>query len=103
MQTGRDKCVRIVLYKGDTPTIISPVYNGWEANSDKVLPEYFMPWFSRNEIDIYGWFVSDGSIRANLDMDRFYEIEIPIPDITTQQSIVNVYSQYMPEKKSTKN
>lgn len=57
-----------------------------------------MPWFSRNEIDIYGWFVSDGSIRANLDMDRFYEIEIPIPDITTQQSIVNVDSQYIARK-----
>lgn len=26
MQTGGDKCVRIALYKGDSPTIISPAY-----------------------------------------------------------------------------
>lgn len=79
MQTGRDKCIRIALYKDDPPTIISPAYTVLETNGDKVLPEYFMLWFSRSEIDRYGWFVSDGSIRANLDMDRFYEIEIPTP------------------------
>ena len=98
MQTGRDKCIRIALYKDNTPTIISPAYTVLEANVDKVLPEYFMLWFSRSEIDRYGWFVSDGSIRANLDMDRFYEIEIPIPDITTQQSIANIYNQYRARK-----
>lgn len=98
MQTGRDKCIRIALYKDDPPTIISPAYTVLEANCDKVLPEYFMLWFSRSEIDRYGWFVSDGSIRANLDMDRFYEIEIPIPDIPEQQSIINIYNQYIARK-----
>lgn len=57
-----------------------------------------MLWFSRNEIDRYGWFVSDGSIRANLDMDRFYEMQIPIPDIKIQQSIVDIYNQYITRK-----
>ena len=51
-------------------------------------------WFSRKEIDRLGWFMSDGSIRTNLDMDRFYEIEIPIPDLKVQQAIVEIYNAY---------
>ena len=90
MQTGRDLCIRIALHKDDEPIIISPAYIVLEMCNDDMLAEFFMLWFSRNEIDRYGWFVSDGSIRANLDIDRFYEMQIPIPDIKIQQSIVDI-------------
>ncbi len=98
MQTGRDLCIRIALHKDDEPIIISPAYIVLEMCNDDMLAEFFMLWFSRNEIDRYGWFVSDGSIRANLDMDRFYEMQIPIPDIKIQQSIVDIYNQYITRK-----
>lgn len=98
MQTGRDLCIRIALHKGDEPIIISPAYAVLEMSNKDMLAEFFMLWFSRNEIDRYGWFVSDGSIRANLDMDRFYEMQIPIPDIKIQQSIVDIYNQYITRK-----
>ena len=54
-----------------------------------------MLWFSRPETDRYGWFASDASIRANLDLDRFYEIQIPLPDTARQQAIANIYIAYM--------
>lgn len=92
MQTGRDKCIRIALYNQDSPIVISPAYTVLEVSNDNVLPEYVMMWFSRKEIDRLGWFLSDASIRTNLDMDRFYEIELPLPPKETQQSIVNVYN-----------
>ena len=38
--------------------------------------------------------MSDASIRTNLDMDRFYEIEIPVPDINVQKAIVEIYNAY---------
>ena len=38
--------------------------------------------------------MSDASIRTNLDMDRFYEIEIPVPDINVQKVIVEIYNAY---------
>lgn len=98
MQTGRDLCIRMALHKENEPIIISPAYTVFEMKTDEMLAEFFMLWFSRNEIDRYGWFVSDGSIRANLDMDRFYEMQIPIPDITVQQSIVDIYNQYITRK-----
>lgn len=94
MQTGRDKCIRIALFDRDDPIIISPAYAVLEIIDDNVLSEYVMMWFLRKEVDRLGWFMSDGSIRTNLDMDRFYEIEIPVPDLNVQKSIVEIYNAY---------
>ena len=98
MQTGRDKCIRIALYDKKEPIIISPAYTVFEIKDEAVLPEYFMMWFSRKEIDRLGWFYSDASIRTNLDMDRFYEIEVPVPDLAVQKSIVEIYNAYKVRK-----
>ena len=54
-----------------------------------------MLWFSREQIDRYGWFASDGSIRSNLDLERFFEMEIPIPNISVQRQIVNIHKCYI--------
>lgn len=94
MQTGRDGCIRIALFDKNEPIIISPAYAVLEVIDYNVLAEYVMMWFSRKEVDRLGWFMSDGSIRTNLDMDRFYEIEIPVPDLDVQKSIVGIYYAY---------
>ena len=94
MQTGRDECIRIALNKDDIPVIISPAYTVFEAKDKSVLEEYIMMWFSRKESDRRGWFMSDSSIRSNLDLDRFYETELPIPDEKTQKSIVDIFNVY---------
>ena len=94
MQTGRDECIRIALFDKDEPVIISPAYTVFEMKDSTVLPEYIMIWFSRRETDRRGWFMSDSSIRTNLDLERFFEIEIPVPDENLQKSIVNLYKVY---------
>jgi type I restriction enzyme S subunit len=94
MQTGRDECIRIALYPGENPIIISPAYTVFATKDNTVLSEYIMMWFSRKEMDRLGWFMSDASIRSNLDLDRFYEIEIPIPELRIQKSIVEIYNAY---------
>ena len=94
MQTGRDKCIRIALYEGDNPILISPAYTTFkikEGMEEKVLPEYILLFFKRPEMDRYGWFISDSSVRANLDWTRFTAIKIPLPPIEAQRSIVNIY------------
>lgn len=103
MQTGRDKCIRIALYDKEKPIIISPAYTVLKTKDNSILSEYVMMWFSRKEIDRLGWFMSDASIRTNLDMDRFYEIEIPIPDIKIQKSIVEIYNAYNKRRKINEN
>lgn len=95
MQTGRDECIRIALLQDDKPIIVSPAYSVLQVNNNDVLAEYIMMWFSRSESDRYGWFASDGSIRANLDLDRFYEIDVPVPDIKVQEAIVEIYNAYL--------
>lgn len=94
MQTGRDECIRIALFDKDEPIIISPAYTVLEIKNNTVLAEYVMMWFSRKEVDRLGWFMSDASIRTNLDMERFYEIEIPIPELKVQKAIVEIYTAY---------
>ena len=99
MQTGRDECIRIALYADEDPIIISPAYSVFNVKNTSVLAEYIMVWFSRAESDRRGWFMSDSSIRTNLDLDRFYEIKIPLPDKKMQDSIVKLYSAYLARRK----
>lgn len=98
MQTGRDKCIRIALLHEDTPIIISPAYSVFEMKREDILAEYVMMWFSRKEVDRLGWFMSDASIRTNLDMERSHEIQIPVPDLEVQKSIVEIYQVYNSRK-----
>lgn len=93
MQTGRDICIRLALYNEEIPILISPAYTTFIINdSSKLLPEYFFLTFCRFEMDRYGAFLSDGSIRSNLDWNRFCEIEIPLPPIELQRSIAEVFN-----------
>ena len=92
MQTGRDKCIRIALYDQNTPALISPAYTTFALNENEpILPEYFMMIFKNPEMDRLGWFHSDSSVRANLDWNRFIDIEIPKLSIELQRAIVNIY------------
>ena len=92
MQVGRDETVRVVLYSFVEPAIISPAYLVFEViDKTVVLPEFLMLWFYRPEFNRYGWFISDSSVRASLEWERFKEIQIPIPDIKVQEAIVTIY------------
>lgn len=92
MQTGRDECIRISMYNGEEPIIVSPAYTTFEVTrEDLVLPEYFIMLFLSKEKDRYGAFCSDGSIRSNLDWDRFCDFDITLPSIEQQRKYVDVY------------
>ncbi len=92
MQVGRDETVRVVLYSFDEPAIISPAYSVFQVkDKDIVLPEFLMLWFYRPEFNRYGWFISDSSVRASLEWERFCDIEIPVPDLKIQEAIVTIY------------
>lgn len=92
MQVGRDETVRVVLYSFDEPAIISPAYSVFEVKKNaKVLPEFLMLWFYRPEFNRYGWFISDSSVRASLEWDRFCDIKVPVPDVKEQEAILTIY------------
>lgn len=92
MQTGRDVCIRIGLYTKETNALMSPAYTTFKIKEELgLLSEYVFMFFNRYESDRYGWFISDSSVRANLDWPRFLDIEIPLPPIEKQREIVNVW------------
>ena len=92
MQTGRDECIRISMYNGEEPIIVSPAYVTFEiAKEDIVFPEYFLMLFLSKEKDRFGAFCSDGSIRSNLDWERFCDFDITLPSIEQQRKYVDIY------------
>jgi len=101
MQTGRDKCIRISMYLGNKPIIVSPAYITFEINALKIIhPVYFFMLFLSKEKDRLGWFYSDGSIRSNLDWDRFCDIELSLPPLSIQQKYVDVYQALLANQKN---
>lgn len=92
MQTGRDKSIRLVMYTKNKPIIVSPAYTTFEIKENaKVIPLYFFMIFLSEEKDRLGWFLSDASIRANLDWEVFCDIEINLPPIEIQKKYVAIY------------
>lgn len=98
MQTGRDECIRIAISDCEKPFLISPAYSTFMVDKSKgVLPEYVFMYFFRAEMDRYGWFISDSSVRANLDWPRLMDIQIPVPytdgkpDLEKQRVVVDAW------------
>lgn len=101
MQTGRDMCIRIAMYAKETPIIVSPAYTTFEVSATNiVLPMYFFMFFLSKEKDRLGAYYSDGSIRSNLDWDRFCDIDVELPDLPTQQKYVDVYNAMIANQQS---
>ena len=93
MQTGRDVCIRLALYDKDESILVSPAYTTFIIkDKSEILPHYLFIQFNRFQMDRYGWFLSDGSIRSNLDWGIFCDIMIPLPDIDIQQELVDTYN-----------
>lgn len=92
MQTGHDVSVRIAYQNKAEVLLVSPAYTTYKVkDASEILPQFLYMQFARQEMDRLGWFLSDGSIRSNLDWDRFCAIQIPLPPLEVQQSIVNLY------------
>lgn len=104
MQVGRDETIRLALYTDDEPAIISPAYAVIESKDEnELIPEYMMMWFQRPESDRYGWFISDSSVRASLEWERFCDIEIPLPPIDLQRKYVAIYKGLLNNQKVYEN
>ena len=56
-------------------------------------------WFKRSEFDRYARYMSKGSAHEFFEYNDMEEVEIPIPDINVQKSIVNIYIVYNERKR----
>jgi len=79
--------------------ICSSSYIVFRVSSVKrLLPSYLNMYFERSEFDRYCRFNSWGSARETFDWNEMCEVKIPIPDMNTQKSIVEIYNSYLKRK-----
>ena len=79
--------------------LVSSIYVVFGTDRDFLLPEYLMMFFTRPEFDRYARFNSWGSARETFDWSEMQEVEIPIPEISVQKSIANMYNVYIDRKR----
>ena len=93
MHVGRDEKIPVALQKDDEPIIVSPAYVVFEVvDTNVLLTEYLMMWFSRSEFDRNAWFYTDGDVRGGMDREALFDMQIPIPSIEKQREIVAEYN-----------
>ena len=84
--------IGIALLKDYEEGLVSNVYTVFEVvDTEKLLPEYLMLWFSRPEFDRYARYKSHGSVREIFDWNEICMVELPVPAIEEQRKIVKAY------------
>lgn len=58
------------------------------------MPKYLLLWLNRDETQRYAGFISFGTTRDIFTFDDMKEISIPLPNISIQQSIVDIFACY---------
>jgi len=93
MHVGRDYRIPIAVSQSQEPFMVSPAYDVFEINdTQKLLPEYLMMWFSRGEFDRNAWFYTDADVRGGLAWQAFEDMQLPVPHIDKQREIVKEYN-----------
>lgn len=91
MQVRRDGKMPVALMQ-DNEAIISQAYPVFKIKDDsQLLPEYLMMWFTREEFDREACFYAVGGVRGSLEWEDFETMQLPIPSIDTQRSLVKEY------------
>ena len=84
--------IGIALLEDYDEGLVSNVYTVFEViDENQLMPEYLMLWFSRPEFDRYARFKSHGSVREVMDWNEMCKVELPVPSIEKQRSIVKAY------------
>lgn len=88
--------ITLAMNDSNETYIVSSAYTVFRVkDKQKLLPDYLFMIFNRPEFDRYARFNSWGSAREVFTMDDMNDVEIPIPDISVQQEIVNIHKCYI--------
>lgn len=80
--------------------VVSNSYQVFEiVDNKKLLPEYLMLWMNRSETQRQAGFISFGTTRDIFSFDDLCSVQIPIPDISVQRSIADIYKVYTERKR----
>ena len=65
------------------------------TNTEKLLPRYLRIFFERSEFNRYARYNSWGSARETFDFSEMQDVRIPIPDITVQTALAELFDTYL--------
>ena len=84
----------------DGDCLVSASYDVFRITSpEKLMPEYLTLWIRRNEFFRSTGFYAVGSVKDSFSVDMMKMLEIPIPNMSIQKSIVGIYQSYLSRKK----
>lgn len=94
--TSNEKVLAFAYNDLGFPVVVSSVDKVIRSKDDNILDlQYLSLFLSRKEFDRYARFHSWGSAREVFTMDDMNNVAIPIPDISIQHEIVNIYKCYI--------
>lgn len=87
--------ITIALNSTNDTYLVSSSYIVFRPKVDSKLDsDYLMLFFVRSEFDRYARFNSWGSARETFDWNALCDYKIPVPDITTQKNIAEIYKAF---------
>ena len=88
----RGEKIAIAFNDGEKAILISSIYTVFRVLKSGLLnSDYLFMYFNRPEFDRYARFNSWGSARETFDWDTMCDIDIDLPDLSTQQKYVDIY------------
>lgn len=91
--------ISLAMNSSDEMYLVSSISTVFRTNKEHLLPEYLFLFYSRTEFDRYARFNSWGPARETFNWNDMCDVKIPIPDITIQKSIAEMYMVYNKRKK----
>lgn len=101
--THNEKVFAYAFNDTDEDIVISSVNEVFQTDETKLIPEYLCMFFNRTEFDRYARFHSWGSARETFTWDDVCSVKIPIPDLTIQKSIADIYKVYKERQRINEN
>lgn len=81
-----------IAYREEETCLVSPSYKCFRIVDEQQLdPQYLSLWFNRSEFDRYARYKSHGSAHEYFEFNEMCDVEIPVPPIEKQRSIVKAY------------
>jgi len=94
--TGNEKVLAFAYNDNAFSVVVSSVDKVFKSRDENVFDlQYLSLFFIRKEFDRYARFNSWGSAREVFTMDDMNDVKIPIPEMSVQHEIVNIYRCYI--------
>ncbi|HHU53890.1 MAG TPA: restriction endonuclease subunit S [Clostridiaceae bacterium] len=90
--------IPVAMNKDKNSVLVSSIYPVFTVNKNIINPLYLSLYLSRPNFDRYARYHSWGSARETFDFQDMQEVNIPLPDIKTQNAIADIYTAYTERK-----